>query len=64
MAQLAFAEAGARLGAAFLPDGLSFLGIQLSGAQIGSAVGGLAGGAIDAALAGSQKTPSSRAARS
>ncbi|MAF58251.1 MAG: hypothetical protein CMK03_10115 [Ponticaulis sp.] len=52
MAQLAFAEAGARLGAAFLPDGLSFLGIQLSGAQIGSAVGGLAGGAIDAALAG------------
>lgn len=52
MAKLAFAEAGARLGAAFLPDGLSFLGIQLSGAQIGSAVGGLAGGAIDAALAG------------
>ncbi|MAI90414.1 glycoside hydrolase/phage tail family protein [Ponticaulis sp.] len=53
MAQLVFAEAGARLGAAFLPNGFDFLGLSLSGAQLGAALGGVAGRALDGALAGS-----------
>ncbi|MFC6196585.1 baseplate multidomain protein megatron [Ponticaulis profundi] len=52
MAQLVFAEVGARLGAQLLPEGLSVLGFEMAGRSIGSTLGGLAGRAVDQALAG------------
>lgn len=50
MATLILASAGAALGQAFLPGGVSLLGATLSGATIGGLVGSLAGSQIDAAL--------------
>lgn len=52
MAQIVFTEAGARLGAQFLPNGLGVLGARVAGPQIGRAVGSFVGGRIDAALFG------------
>ncbi len=52
MAQLVFSSAGARLGAALLPNGLPLIGPAISGAAIGGALGGLAGASLDALLAG------------
>ncbi|MCI4646426.1 MAG: glycoside hydrolase/phage tail family protein [Hyphomonadaceae bacterium] len=49
MAQIAFSEAGAALGARFLPGGVSVFGRQFAGAQIGRTLGSLAGAAIDQA---------------
>ena len=46
MAQLVFSRAGARFGQSALPKGVSVLGAQLSGAQIGRAVGALVGSAF------------------
>ena len=39
MAQLIFSRIGARIGQAILPNGVNFLGAQISGAQIGQAAG-------------------------
>jgi hypothetical protein len=52
MATLALTVAGAALGGAFLPAGISILGATLTGATIGSQVGALAGSFIDQALFG------------
>lgn len=52
MATLALAAAGASIGSALLPAGVSALGFTLSGAAIGSQLGALAGSAIDGALFG------------
>ena len=43
MAQILFSEIGAQIGAQFLPNGVSFLGAELSGAQLGQALGAYAG---------------------
>lgn len=51
MAQIVLAEAGAQLGAHFLPQGISMLGQTIAGQTIGRAVGNIAGRAIDGALA-------------
>ncbi len=48
MASLVLGAAGSALGASF--GGISALGVSLTGAQIGGALGSLAGSAIDAAL--------------
>jgi hypothetical protein len=50
MATLALAAAGAAVGGALLPGGVSLLGATLSGAAIGSQVGALAGSFVDQAL--------------
>lgn len=50
MAEIILSQAGATLGAHLLPQGISVLGAQLSGALIGEAIGRVAGRAIDAAL--------------
>lgn len=52
MAVLALTAVGAALGGALLPAGISFLGATITGAALGSALGGLAGSAIDQALLG------------
>jgi hypothetical protein len=52
MATLALAAVGAAVGTSVLPAGVSFLGVALSGATIGSEVGALAGAYVDAALFG------------
>lgn len=52
MATLAFAAAGAAVGSALLPAGVSFLGATLTGATIGAQVGALAGSYVDATLFG------------
>jgi len=52
MATLALAAAGAAVGGALLPAGVSILGATLTGATIGSQVGALAGSVIDQALLG------------
>lgn len=52
MATLALAAAGAAVGSAVLPAGVSVLGVTLSGAAIGSQFGALAGSYIDQALFG------------
>jgi hypothetical protein len=52
MATLALAAAGAVVGNALLPAGVSILGATLTGAAIGSQVGALAGSVIDQALLG------------
>lgn len=51
MAQIVLAEAGAQLGAHFLPQGISVLGQTIAGQAIGRAVGNIAGRAVDGALA-------------
>jgi hypothetical protein len=50
MATLALAAAGAAVGNALLPAGVSVLGATLSGATIGTQIGALAGSFIDRAL--------------
>jgi hypothetical protein len=50
MATLALTVAGAALGGALLPAGISLLGAALSGAAIGSQIGALAGSYIDQIL--------------
>jgi len=52
MATLALAAAGAAVGSAVLPAGVSVLGATISGAAIGSQIGSLAGSYIDQALFG------------
>jgi hypothetical protein len=52
MATLALTAAGAALGGAVLPGGVSFFGAALSGAAIGSQIGALAGAYVDQALFG------------
>jgi hypothetical protein len=52
MATLALAVAGAAAGSALLPVGITVLGATLTGAAIGSQVGGLAGSFVDQALFG------------
>lgn len=50
MAQLIFSSLGQTAGSALLPNGVSILGQQVSGAAIGQFAGSLAGAAIDAYL--------------
>jgi hypothetical protein len=50
MATLALAAAGAAVGGALLPGGISVLGVTLGGAAIGSQIGALAGSVIDQSL--------------
>ena len=52
MATLALSAAGAAVGGALLPSGISVLGTTIAGATIGSQAGALAGGFIDSALFG------------
>lgn len=52
MAQLVFAEAGRRLGATLLPNGLSAFGLSVGGDALGAALGSSLGRAVDNALAG------------
>lgn len=52
MATLALAAAGAALGSAALPAGVSLFGATIAGATIGTQVGALAGSVIDQALLG------------
>ncbi|HWE18282.1 MAG TPA: glycoside hydrolase TIM-barrel-like domain-containing protein [Hyphomicrobiaceae bacterium] len=52
MATLALAVAGAAVGSALLPAGVTILGATLTGAAIGSQVGAFAGSYIDRALFG------------
>ncbi|HEX5998061.1 MAG TPA: glycoside hydrolase/phage tail family protein [Hyphomicrobiaceae bacterium] len=52
MATLALAAAGAAVGSALLPAGVTILGASLTGAAIGSQVGALAGAYVDQALLG------------
>lgn len=51
MAALVLGLAGEALGAAFIGTGVSLLGVTISGAAIGGAIGSLVGSEIDAALA-------------
>ena len=51
MAELVFSEVGAAVGSAVLPEGLSVLGREISGAALGRSLGSLAGRAVDNALA-------------
>ncbi|MEL7048021.1 MAG: glycoside hydrolase/phage tail family protein, partial [Pseudomonadota bacterium] len=53
MATLALAAAGAAVGGAILPAGVSVLGATVSGAALGSQLGALAGSYVDQALFGS-----------
>ncbi len=50
MAQLVFSAAGQTLGSSLLPNGISILGQQVSGAAIGQFVGSVAGAAVDSYL--------------
>ena len=52
MATLAFAAAGAAVGSAVLPAGISVFGTAITGATIGAQVGALAGSFVDQALFG------------
>jgi hypothetical protein len=52
MATLALAVAGAAVGSALLPAGVTVLGATLTGAAIGSQVGAIAGAFVDQALFG------------
>ncbi len=60
MATLVLTTIGSAIGSALLPSGLSILGATLSGAAIGGAVGSLAGGYIDSAIAGPQRVSGPR----
>lgn len=55
MATLALTAAGAALGGALLPGGISLLGATISGATIGSQIGALAGSYVDQALFGGKQ---------
>jgi GTA TIM-barrel-like domain/Putative phage tail protein len=55
MATLALAVAGAAVGSAVLPAGVTVLGATLTGAAIGSQIGAVAGSVIDQALLGDHK---------
>ena len=57
MATLALSVAGAAVGGALLPAGVSVLGATLSGAMIGSQIGALAGSVVDQALFGTSGQP-------
>ena len=59
MATLALAVAGAAVGSALLPAGVTILGATLTGAAIGSQVGAFAGSFIDQALFGASGQPRS-----
>ncbi len=50
MAELVFSSIGQSVGSALLPNGVSVLGQQVSGAAIGQFVGSLAGAAVDSYL--------------
>jgi hypothetical protein len=50
VAQIFFSQVGAAVGSSLLPNGIAALGLQVSGAAIGQAVGSYVGGAIDNAL--------------
>ncbi len=50
MAQLVFSSIGQAAGSALLPNGVSVLGQQVSGAAIGQFVGSIAGAAVDSYL--------------
>jgi hypothetical protein len=50
MATLAFAAAGAAIGAAILPAGLTVLGTTITGAAIGAQIGALGGSFVDQTL--------------
>ena len=50
MAQLILSQAGGLVGQRLLPNGVSFLGQQLSGQALGQYVGSLAGSAVDSYL--------------
>jgi GTA TIM-barrel-like domain/Putative phage tail protein len=52
MATLALAAAGAAIGSAVLPTGITLLGATITGATIGSQIGAIAGSVIDQALLG------------
>ena len=52
MATLALSVAGAAIGSAVLPAGVSFLGATITGATIGAQVGALAGSFVDQTLFG------------
>ena len=52
MATLALAAAGAAVGSALLPAGITILGATLTGAAIGAQVGAFAGSLVDRALFG------------
>lgn len=52
MAQIILSAAGQAVGSAVLPQGLGALGVSISGAAIGGALGGLAGRVIDGAVFG------------
>ncbi|MBU2582771.1 MAG: glycoside hydrolase TIM-barrel-like domain-containing protein [Alphaproteobacteria bacterium] len=52
MATLALSVAGAAVGSALLPTGISVLGATISGAAIGAQIGALAGSYVDQALFG------------
>src|SRR6185436_19601876 len=57
MATLALAVAGAAVGSALFPAGLTILGAMLTGATLGSQVGALAGSYIDRSLLGASCHP-------
>ncbi len=57
MATLALAVAGAAVGSALFPAGLTILGATLTGATLGSQVGALAGSFIDQSLLGASGHP-------
>jgi hypothetical protein len=52
MATLVLSSAGSALGNALLPSGLNFLGMSVSGAALGGALGSIAGSMADARLFG------------
>ncbi|MEM5517879.1 glycoside hydrolase/phage tail family protein [Henriciella sp. AS95] len=57
MGEIILSNIGSAVGSAALPNGVNLAGSQISGAFIGSAIGGLAGRAIDAALAPTVEGP-------
>ncbi len=57
MAQIILSQAGAAIGKALLPQGLSLLGRTVSGAAIGRTAGALVGGQIDSYFAGPSEGP-------
>jgi hypothetical protein len=57
MAELVLGKAGAAIGGALLPQGLSFLGASVSGAALGRLAGSLAGAWIDASLSPTAEGP-------
>ncbi|MEM6626830.1 MAG: glycoside hydrolase/phage tail family protein [Pseudomonadota bacterium] len=50
MAELVFSQVGASIGARALPQGVSILGRQIAGAEIGRQIGGFAGSALTSYL--------------